>query len=540
MSEEPLQRAWRFFREGRLDESRRIADRLLELNPADPQVRLLDGLICARQGRLDEAEASLTASLHAQRSYSVLLSLGELYLLMGEPVKAEQFLLEAIEQQPEAERARTTLANVYAHQGRHEQAVEYYRWTVDKGLADAGVFGNMALSLEMLRKHDEARHAAQESLKRDANCPAAHLVLARLDRVSRNVGDSLSRLQQAIAYHQNTIEGANLLSEFGHALDLSGDYGKAFEAFDRANRIWQAVAQRAPFGKELYLQRIEDFQELLVLPARELAEDDFGAHLVFFVGFPRSGTTLVEQVLKTLPDIATTQEEPLITNLAVQLTGGNCNAGAYPALLDRLSGRDMEKLRNLYIGELLRVTESDGTQTLYIDKLPLNIIETVFIHRLFPAARFLVAQRDPRDVCLSCFMQSFRLNPAMIHFLDLKDTANFYAATMALWNRCKEVLVDLRYLEYRYEDLVTDFDTVSKRILAFVGAEWTPDVREFHRQAGERVIRTPSFIDVASPLYTRAVARWKHYEDQLRPVSGILGPFVEQFGYTVRCGCDGQ
>lgn len=122
--------------------------------------------------------------------------------------------------------------------------------------------------------------------------------------------------------------------------------------------------------------------------------------------------------------------------------------------------------------------------------------------------------------------------PAMLHFLDIEDTARFYAATMKLWNHYKTVLSGLRYLEYRYEDLIGDFDDTSQRILDFLNIEWTPDIRMFHEQAGARVVRTPSFIDVASPLYSRAIGRWRHYAGQISPVEAILRPFVEQFGYA--------
>lgn len=532
VSEETKQHAYHLFRQGLLDESQRIARELLRSEPDDPQLWLLDGLVCARKNQFSKAEASLNASLQRQKTYEALLSLGQVYLLTGKLEKAEQRLAEAVECQPGTAEARITLGNLYANQGKYAPALEVYQWLDEHGQADANVYGNMALTLEMLRRDSDARAAAAKALRLEGQHPAAHLVLARLDRRSRNERESIPRLQQAIVAHQKTVEGANLLGELGHALDRMCEYDQAFDTFQRANAIWQTVARNAPYGKAFYLQRIESFRSLFSQPTLNPAVDVAGERLIFFVGFPRSGTTLVEQILKTRANIVTTQEEPLVTNLITQLTQDMPNSGAYPALLAGLSERDLDSLRDRYISELHRVTGCNDAGMFYVDKLPLNIIEAGFIHRLFPAARFLTALRDPRDVCLSCFMQSFRLNSAMIHFLDMEDTARFYAATLGLWNHYKSVLTDLRYLEYRYEDLIGDFDGTSRRILDFIGVEWAPDIRAFHEQAGSRVIRTPSYIDVASPLYSRAVGRWQHYTRQIAPIETILRPFIEQFGYA--------
>ncbi|MEZ5543242.1 MAG: sulfotransferase [Pseudomonadota bacterium] len=532
MPETREQQAWQLFNAGRLDESRAVTGELLRMDPANARLLQLDGMICARQQRYAEAEARLKAALEIERSYQGLLLLGQLYLVAGKTASAEACLLEASELQPESPEPRLTLGNLYAHLGKHEQAIESYRWLVENAHADAGVWGNMAISLEMLRSNGEARQAATEALQLDADNPSANLVLARLDRRDDRTRDSVARLQVAIANNQHPIHRANLLSELGHALDRMGDFDAAFDAFRRANADLQAVAASAPFDKDLYRRRIAHFRDAGTLPAGAGESDETGRQLIFFVGFPRSGTTLLEQILQTRPGVVTTQEEPLITDLIAQLTGGERRLDAYPAILAGLSASAIDGLRQLYMENLQRVTRSSGAGLTYIDKLPLNIIEAGFIHMLFPAARFIVALRDPRDVCLSCFMQSFKLNPATLHFLDLEDTARFYAAVLELWGHYKSILGGLRYHEYRYEDLVVNFDATSKQILEFVGVEWDLAVRSFHEQAGAKMVRTPSFIDVSTPLYTRAVGRWKNYGAQVAAIQDILAPYVAAFGYS--------
>ena len=165
-----------------------------------------------------------------------------------------------------------------------------------------------------------------------------------------------------------------------------------------------------------------------------------------------------------------------------------------------------------------------------MDKLPLNIVDLGLANALFPQARVLVALRDPRDVCLSCFMQYFLLNDAMVNFLDLGQTARTYRAVMALWLHYRECLT-LPYLEYRYEDLIEDFDGVVRQVLDFIGAGWHDDVALYREKALGEAINTPSYRNVTDALYRRSVGRWRAYREQLAPVLDELKPFAARFGY---------
>lgn len=461
-----------------------------------------------------------------------MLALGQVHVVRKDLHQAERCLLDAIACVADGIEARRLLGDVYANRGDFEAAVDVYRWLQTHGQADANVHANLALTLESLRRPDEAKQAADQALALDVNHPVANLVVVRLDRAAGRLQAARSRLTAVTGFHSDRPEGANLLTELGHVLDRLGEHGEAFASFQQANATWQRLVAGAVSAKRIYLDRIRFNEEFYSADRSQPDAEIAGDNLVFLIGFPRSGTTLIEEILNTRPNVVTTQEEPLITDLITELTGGQPDPDAYRAAMNAVDEPRLAQLRARYFEALRRVTHSDHSAPVYVDKLPLNIIEVGFIHRLFPAARFLVALRDPRDVCLSCFMQSFSLNPAMIHFLDIEDTAHFYAATMDLWSHYKRVIGDLHYLEYRYEDLVNDFGGVSQSVLNFIGAEWTPDIETFHEQASGRVVRTPSYIDVASPLYSRAIGRWRHYAAELEPVKHVLSPFVEQFGYA--------
>jgi hypothetical protein len=149
---------------------------------------------------------------------------------------------------------------------------------------------------------------------------------------------------------------------------------------------------------------------------------------------------------------------------------------------------------------------------------------------LFPQAKIVVALRDPRDACLSCFMQKFEINDAMANFLDLQTTGLAYEAVMGLWLHYRTNLDD-SWLEYRYEDLVEKFDETVTQVLDFIGVGWHEEIVGYRHAAKQRVISTPSYRDVTAPVNTRALARWRRYERDLTPILPLLEPFVEIFGY---------
>ena len=259
-----------------------------------------------------------------------------------------------------------------------------------------------------------------------------------------------------------------------------------------------------------------------------------GSGSVALPGLPlrRSGTTLMEQMLKAHPNIVTTGEvSPLgpVEDSAIRLAAKNDLS--YPESLDVWNEDVLAELRLTFSSEVERLFGSlDGK--LLIDKLPLNIVLLGLVEKLWPNARVLVALRDPRDACLSCFIQRFALNGAMVNFLDIERTAITYAEVMGLWLQYRETLV-LPWHEYRYEDLVDDFESTVRQVLDFIGVDWHPSVLSYREAAKQRVINTPSYREVTAPIHKKALQRWKGYTGSLTPILPALEPFVKQFGYRI-------
>jgi hypothetical protein len=154
------------------------------------------------------------------------------------------------------------------------------------------------------------------------------------------------------------------------------------------------------------------------------------------------------------------------------------------------------------------------------------------IHRLFPDARFIFAARHPCDAVLSCFMQDFVLNPAMANFLTLEDSARLYDLALVFWTRARQIL-PLHVHTLRYEALVEDKERELRALLAFLGLDWDARVLDNEATAKARgPIATPSYAQVAQPLYTRARGRWERYREQMKPVLPILLPWAKRLGYS--------
>ena len=165
-----------------------------------------------------------------------------------------------------------------------------------------------------------------------------------------------------------------------------------------------------------------------------------------------------------------------------------------------------------------------------VDKQPYNTAHLAAIRRLFPEARVVVALRDPRDACLSLFMQDIRPNQDNLHLPTLADAADLYVAMMTGYVRNRGSL-GLAMLEYRYEAIVENLESEARRIVEFLGVPWDPQVLTYYEQARRARRSSINIHAVTKPIYSRAVARWTQYADRFAPLESKLGPFVEAFGY---------
>ncbi|MBV8593985.1 MAG: sulfotransferase, partial [Caulobacteraceae bacterium] len=245
----------------------------------------------------------------------------------------------------------------------------------------------------------------------------------------------------------------------------------------------------------------------------------------FLVGFYRSGTTLLEQILASHPDVRILEEKPILETLALEYMADDAGL----ARLARLGADEAEGLRARYWDEVARAGVA-ADRAAFVDKLPVGALWAPFIRKVFPGAGLIVIRRDPRDVVLSCFRHRFHPAPILSEFTDLERTARLYAGVMALTELYGERL-GIEAMDLRQEDLVADFEGEARRVIDFLGVPWRDEVRGFAADAREREIRTPSADQVRRGLNASGVGHWRGYAAELAPVAPILAPWVAQFGY---------
>lgn len=413
--------------------------------------------------------------------------------------------------------------------GDPEGAVDSCRNALTLSPDDPETQFSLTMLLERLNQLEEAREITDRGLEGAPGHPGLSLVAARLDRREGDLERGIARLK---ALSPESLEAspahAEIHFELGTLYERVGRPGDAIENFALGNRHLINDATMLTTLKErstAYLERIHAAYEDVPLESQsEFSAAATGSPPVFLVGFPRSGTTLLDQVLDAHPGIQVLEEQPTISEVRDHLVR---RGDSFPANVFTLPEAVFESLRATYFEAVEKCIVRDQS-TLLVDKLPLNILDVGMIHRLFPSAKFILALRHPCDVCLSCFMQPFELNEAMAHFTNLEDTVAFYDQVMGLWQKQREAL-NLSVHEVRYENLVAGLEPVARDLLEFLELPWDDAVLDPTSHARQqKFIGTSSFEIINSPT----VDRWRKYEIHMTPYLKRLKPHIEALGYS--------
>ena len=248
--------------------------------------------------------------------------------------------------------------------------------------------------------------------------------------------------------------------------------------------------------------------------------------------FPRSGTTLLEQVLDAHPDLISSDErEAFARDIFPAMWMTPATRTPTVDALDRIPPERLARQRERYLDYMAAALNQSIGNRMHLDKNPPFTLLMPAILRLFPEMKLLIALRDPRDVVLSCFMQYLPLNTNSVWYLSLEEAAERYSIDMGAWRRLREV-IPANWLEVRYEDLVADLPAQARRALGYLGLPWSPEILQYRERLKSKPVSSPTYEAVSKPIYTSSIARWKHYERHFGPALDRLTPFVAAFGYS--------
>jgi tetratricopeptide (TPR) repeat protein len=521
--------------DGELDRARDLAMQAADAGAADPRVLRLAGEGLMVRCRFGEAVMVLRRGLGvAPRDPDLLIALGKCLMELDRRPEALPIFEAAIAADPSradahygAGECAATAGAVDAARAHLEQAL-----ALDPAHADAGAA--LANLLARTGRPAEGRARAETTLSLSPGHPTAMAALAASEIGAGAFTAAEARLRFMLEPEENLsllLHAAcgNLL---GDALHGQGRWPEAFDAWRTANgELLYVYAAVAPAAEQLRAL-IRDVAAWFSGPSRDrwpttqsFAAGPARGH-VFLLGFPRSGTTLLESVLGAHPDVVTLEEKDLLADAAQRFYG---RVGGLDTLA-KLDPAAASALRNGY----WRRAQAAGAKVegkVFVDKMPLDTVNLPLIARLFPDAKILFARRDPRDVVLSCFRHMFAPNAATYSMLTIEGAAALYDGVMRLAEACRAAL-PLDLIEVRHERLVSEFDDVMAEVCAFLDLSWSDDLHDFAAHADERTIVTPSAGQVRRGLYQANEGGWASYRDQLSPVMPVLAPWAAKYGYA--------
>ncbi|HEY1560821.1 MAG TPA: sulfotransferase [Caulobacteraceae bacterium] len=511
-----------------------LAEQALAEGVAAPWLYGLVGLALKSKGRFEEAILAFGKALeHETENASLMTKVGLCLLELGRRQEAAQVLGVAVKLDPQSPEASFAYGWAAENLGALDSAKSAWeratRLDPDRADALAGLSGLAARR----RDWQEARRLGERAAALDPDLTDAPMNLARVE-VGLGDFDAAERRLKALIARPNLKPQvrANARILLGDVFDANERYDEAFASYSEGKSDFRAQhAERfrnseRPSSIEIVRAMSAEFIETPEaawrLPEWPLTHGPARGH-AFLIGFPRSGTTLIEQVIATHPDMEALGERPVMIDAETEFL---TRAGGIARLADTMSDL-LEPYRNAY---WLRAREFGVIPTgkVFVDKHPFSTMRLPLLSKVFPEAKIIFALRDPRDVVLSCFRRSFNINANTFQFTELASTAELYDVMMTAGELYLSRL-PLQVHRLRYEALVADFEAEGRALCEFLGVEWTEDLKEF--ATTQRAIATPSSTQVRRGLYEEGVGQWRRYARFLEPVMPRLAPWIEKFGY---------
>ena len=407
---------------------------------------------------------------------------------------------------------------IFSRTGYHEDAVPMFERAISIDPRPANFHYNLAASLQFSGEFDRAEKSYKKALARD---PMLYRAWSSLVSLSRQTPDS---------HHVDQLKRlfGQLGSEPDAALHLGHAIAKSLEDLDayQESLVWLGKAKR--LKRKALAYNLSDDLKIFdaaksTRPTHEGSRTSQEPAPIFIVGLPRTGTTLVDRILSSHPDVRSAGELNTFAGLIKSATASLSNFVLDAETLRASENIDLREIGQSYWQSTEGLRRSAVRMT---DKMPLNFFYVGLIHRALPNARIVALQRGAMDSCLSNYRQLFSTGFSYYNYsLDLQDTARYYAAFHDLMAHWRRSLPENRFMEVRYEDIIADQENQTRKLLEFCGLDWNEACLRFHENTAP--VSTASSVQVRQPLYSGSVGRWKRYGDALDELKAALGPLAE-------------
>lgn len=494
----------------------------------DDGIAALDSLISLRQ--LKHATEIGTLVLTQYKNNEEILNLLGLNELEKRKFNLSiKYLKRALTIKPNYFSAMCHLATAYLFHGKIKKGKKLLKKIINFKTEAAFVFVCMMYEISNQSKH--SIKSLKKGLKLFPHNKELLLLKTKILTRKKKYNRCLSLIEAVLSDIKNDSLKSTALYEKGIVLDKLGQYDSAWNSFILANNLRLKQWQNSHAHKDPFLETCEaianSFASMQPMNADDSCENT-GGNLIFIIGFPRSGTTLLDSILSAHSDITVLEEAPIIGETYDQIA--EINPKNYAEKVLALKPNELKKLRDFYFKSLKNYSQWNH-QGYLVDKSPLNTLHVAFIHTLFPQAKIIFSQRHPLDACLSCFFQDFKINDFMTNMTNIEDTAKTYNAMLKVWDvSIKRLNIDVYYQSY--EDLVSNFEIQARKLLMNLNIQWQDNILIFQTELKNRAaISTPSYNQVNQKIYQTAKNRYLNYKQYLGKTIETLDSWIKYFHY---------
>jgi tetratricopeptide (TPR) repeat protein len=453
---------------------------------------------------------------------------------------ANQAYQRAMELAPNNPSLQVSIGQQYQGLRRLDDARSCFERAVASDPASVDAQISLAVWFEKERRLDDAWNAVTACLERHPRDDQARYFRAFLLHRQKKNSEAETVLRDLIndgpQYPYVKYSSRHLL---GIVLDEAGQYAEALrwllEAKAQVRQITDIALLEREYDKQDAARRellASLTPEMIRRWQQETAPSAERYQVAFLGGHPRSGTTLLEQILDAHPEVLAFDEPVAFAQEVtgkIQIAAGTGEVQVRS--LNNLPSFLAREIRQRYVKSLLREVSAEPAARVLLDKNPSPTMSLPIWLRVFPGLKVIIALRDPRDVVISCFFLNIMLNATNANFLSLDRTAKHYSDLMDVWLRMRE-LGGFDWIETRYEDVVNNLVEEGRRATEFLGLAWHPAQAHYHENARRKFLFAPTYHDVTQPVYRRAVGRWERYAEALEPLQARLAKYCRAFGYA--------
>ena len=520
---------------GRNDEAARLYRELLQQSPNNVDaMRLLAGILAGKSSTVEEAEALLRKATALAPDYALaFLDLGGMLHDQHRYAEAMECLQRAGRLQPQAAKPLYMLASTLAQAGRTAEALNAYREVLKRQPRHAGARLGLGHTLKTVGRLREAIEAYRECIRIRPEKGEVYWSLANL-KTYRFTDDDLremeSRLERADELSEKST--VHFLFALAKAHEDNGDFDAAWSCYARGNAKQRMLERYDPVQTEVGNDKILEVFDRPFLQ-RNAGQGYPEASPIFVLGLPRSGSTLIEQILASHSMVEGTSELPYLGRVATSLNRNRADGLNYPHAARELKAGHFKLLGKYYLQQAKAHRRLDRPR--FVDKMPNNFPTIGFLHLILPNAKIIDARRHPLDCTLSCYRQLFAKGQTFVY--DLADIGEYFLEYQRMMDHWHEALPG-RVLTVQYEELVTDFDRQARRLLDYCGLPWEDACANFHET--ERPVRTASSEQVRQPIYAKSINFWRNYEAHLGELIEVLQPVLPRYEQYLQGASNGQ